>query len=85
MHLEGGPMKKIQNTIVFKTGDAITIYESDTLPLKDKVMYKIKNSEKNAVIVTRNGETIIPVDNILFATSSPLDIEESESDRYYEI
>lgn len=78
-------MKKIQNTIVFKTGDAITIYESDTLPLKDKVMYKIKNSEKNAVIVTRNGETIIPVDNILFATSSPLDIEESESDRYYEI
>ena len=41
-------------------------------------MYKIKNSDKNAIIVTSNGETVIPVSNILFATSSPFTVEEKE-------
>ena len=77
--------KTIKNTIVFTNGDSIVINESITLPLKEKVMYKIKNSEKNAIIVTSNGETFIPVNNILFATSSPFNIEEKELDGCYEI
>ncbi|MGN8626901.1 hypothetical protein [Bulleidia sp. HCP3S3_G12] len=48
-------------------------------------MYKIKNSDKNAIIVTSNGETVIPVNNILFATSSPFTVEEKELDECYEI
>ena len=55
--------KTIKNTIVFTNGDSIVINESITLPLKEKVMYKIKNSEKNAIIVTSNGETFIPINN----------------------
>ena len=77
--------KTIKNTIVFTNGDSIVINESITLPLKEKVMYKIKNSEKNAIIVTSNGETFIPVNNILFATSSPFTVEEEELDGCYEI
>ena len=77
--------KTIKNTIVFTNGDSIVINESITLPLKEKVMYKIKNSEKNAVIVTSNGETVIPVNNILFATSSPFTVVEKELDGCYEI
>ena len=77
--------KTIKNTIVFTNGDSIVINESITLPLKEKVMYKIKNSEKNAIIVTSNGETFIPVNNILFATSSPFNVEEKELDGCYEI
>lgn len=77
--------KTIKNTIVFTNGDSIVINESITLPLKEKVMYKIKNSEKNAIIVTSNGETFIPVNNILFATSSPFTVVEKELDGCYEI
>ena len=77
--------KTIKNTIVFTNGDSIVINESITLPLKEKVMYKIKNSEKNAIIVTINGETFIPVNNILFATSSPFTVVEKELDGCYEI
>ena len=77
--------KTIKNTIVFTNGDSIVINESITLPLKEKVMYKIKNSEKNAIIVTSNGETFIPVNNILFATSSPFTVLEKELDGCYEI
>ena len=77
--------KTIKNTIVFTNGDSVVINESDALPLKEKVIYKIKNSEKNAVIVTSNGETVIPVNNILFATSSPFTVEEEELDGCYEI
>ena len=75
--------KTIKNTIVFTNGDSIVINESITLPLKEKVMYKIKNSEKNAIIVTSNGETFIPVNNILFATSSPFTVVEKELDGCY--
>ena len=77
--------KTIKNTIVFTNGDSVVINEPISLPLKEKVMYKIKNSEKNAIIVTSNGETVIPVNNILFATSSPFNIEEKELDGCYEI
>ena len=77
--------KTIKNTIVFTNGDSIVINESITLPLKEKVMYKIKNSEKNAIIVTSNGETFIPVNNILFATSSPFTVVEKELDGCCEI
>lgn len=77
--------KTIKNTIVFTNGDSIVINESITLPLKEKVMYKIKNSEKSAIIVTSNGETFIPVNNILFATSSPFTVVEKELDGCYEI
>lgn len=77
--------KTIKNTIVFTNGDSIVINESITLPLKEKVMYKIKNSEKNTIIVTSNGETFIPVNNILFATSSPFTVDEKELDGCYEI
>ena len=77
--------KTIKNTIVFTNGDSVVINEPISLPLKEKVMYKIKNSEKNAIIVTGNGETVIPINNILFATSSPFNIEEKELDGCYEI
>lgn len=77
--------KTIKNTIVFTNGDSVVINESISLPLKEKVMYKIKNSDKNVIIVTINGETIIPINNILFATSSPFAVEEKELDGCYEI
>ena len=77
--------KTIKNTIVFTNGDSIVINESITLPLKEKVMYKIKNSDKNAIISTSTGEIVIPVNNILFATSSPFNVEETELDGCYEI
>lgn len=77
--------KTIKNTIVFTNGYSVVINEPISLPLKEKVMYKIKNSDKNAIIVTSNGETVIPVSNILFATSSPFNIEEKELDGCYEI
>ena len=52
--------KTIKNTIVFTNEDSVVINESNALPFKEKVMYKIKNSEKNTIIVTNNGETVIP-------------------------
>ena len=77
--------KTIKNTIVFTNGYSVVINEPISLPLKEKVMYKIKNSDKNAIIKTSTGETVIPVNNILFATSSPFNIEEKELDGCYEI
>ena len=77
--------KTIKNTIVFTNGDSVVINEPISLPLKKKVMYKIKNSDKNAIISTSTGEIVIPVNNILFATSSPFNVEETELDGYYEI
>lgn len=77
--------KTIKNTIVFTNGDSVVINEPISLPLKEKVMYKIKNSDKNAIISTSTGEIVIPVNNILFATSSPFNVEETELDGCYEI
>ena len=77
--------KTIKNTIVFTNRDNVIINESNTLPLKEKVMYKIEDFEKNAIIVTSNGETVFPINNILFVTSSPFPVKETEVDGYYEI
>ena len=77
--------KTIKNTIVFTNGYSVVINEPISLPLKEKVMYKIKNSDKNAIISTSTGETFIPVNNILFATSSPFTVVEKELDGCYEI
>ena len=77
--------KTIKNTIVFTNGDSVVINEPISLPLKEKVLYKIKNSDKNAIISTSTGEIVIPVNNILFATSSPFNVEETELDGCYEI
>ena len=41
--------KTIKNTIVFTNGDSVIINESNALPLKEKVMYKIKNSENGKI------------------------------------
>lgn len=77
----------IKNTIVFTNGDKIIIKESGIVPAKDKVMYQIMHSDRNAVIRNTDGETIIPVASILFATSSPVKTidDESELDGQYEV
>ena len=77
----------IKNIIVFTNGDKIIIKESGTVPAKDKVMYHIMHSDRNAVIRNTDGKTIIPVANILFATSSPVKTidDESELDGQYEV
>lgn len=70
----------ITNTIVLKNGDCIEIQEVSSLPLNQKLMYQIEN-EKNKIIVNINGtKTIIPVENILFATSSPFTITHEDTD-----
>ena len=70
----------ITNTIVLKNGDCIEIQEVSSLPLNQKLMYQIEN-EKNKIIVNIDGtKTIIPVENILFATSSPLTIVHEDLD-----
>lgn len=77
--------KTIKNTIVFTNGGSVIIDEPISLPLKEKVMYKIKNSERNAIIITSTSKTVIRVNNILFATSSPFNVEEKKLDRCYKI
>lgn len=70
----------ITNTIVLKNGDCVEIQEISSLPLNQKLMYQIEN-EKNKIIINIDGtKTIIPVENILFATSSPLTITHEELD-----
>lgn len=57
-----------------KTGDSLDIVESSTLPLTEKLMYKVEH-EKDKIVVRRDGRNlIIPVENILFASSIPLDV-----------
>ena len=64
----------ILNKVVLKTGDSLDIVESSTLPLTERLMYKVEH-EKDKIIVRRDGgKIVIPVDNILFASSIPLDI-----------
>ena len=64
----------ILNKVVLKTGDSIDIVESSTLPLTEKWMYKVAH-EKDKIIVRRDGgQMVIPVENILFASSIPLDV-----------
>ena len=68
----------ILNKVVLKTGDSLDIVESSTLPLTEKLMYKV---EKDKIIVRRDGgKMVIPVDNILFASSIPLDVFHEDLD-----
>ena len=41
-------------------------------------MYQIENAEYKVIINYKGTKTIIPVENILFATSSPLSITHEE-------
>ena len=64
----------ILNKVVLKNGDSLDIVESSTLPLPERLMYKVEH-EKEKIIIRRDVEKmIIPVDYILFASSIPLDI-----------
>ena len=68
----------ILNKVVLKTGDSLDIVESSTLPLTEKLMYKV---EQDKIIVRRDGgKMVIPVDNILFASSIPLDVIHEDLD-----
>lgn len=68
----------ITNTIILKNGDQVEIVEPASLPLNQKLMYQIETAEYNAIINYKGTKTIIPVENILFATSSPLTITHEE-------
>lgn len=68
----------ITNTIIFKNGDQVEIVEPASLPLNQKLMYQIENAEDKIIINYKGTKTIIPVGNILFATSSPLTITHEE-------
>lgn len=61
----------ILNQIILKTGDTIQIQEPLNLPMNQKVMYKIEHEEEKVVVHSNNGKIVIPVENILFATSVP--------------
>lgn len=70
----------VLNKVVLKTGDSLEIVESSTLPLTERLMYKVEH-EKDKIIVRRNGgKMVIPVNNILFASSIPLDIIHEDFD-----
>lgn len=68
----------ITNTIILKNGDQVEIVEPASLPLNQKLMYQIETAKYNVVINDQGTKTIIPVENILFATSSPLTITHEE-------
>ena len=68
----------ILNQIILKTGDTIQIQEPLNLPMNQKVMYKIEHEEEKVVIQSNNGRIVIPVENILFATSVPFEDRESD-------
>lgn len=63
--------KTILNQIILKTGDTIQIQEPLNLPMNQKIMYKIEHEEDKVVVHSNNGNIVIPVENILFATSVP--------------
>ena len=70
----------ILNKVVLKTGDSLDIVESSTLPLTEKLMYKVEH-EKIKVIVRRDGgKMVIPMDNIMFSSSIPLDVIHEDFD-----
>lgn len=76
---EGTYMKEtILNQIILKTGDTIQIQEPLNLPMSQKIMYKIEHEEDKVVVHSNNGNIVIPVENILFATSVPFDDGETD-------
>ena len=68
----------VKPTIILKNGDQVEIVEPASLPLNQKLMYQIENAEHKVIINNQGTKTIIPVENILFATSSPLTITHEE-------
>lgn len=68
----------ILNKVVLKTGDTIQIQEPLNLPMNQKIMYKIEHEEDKVVVHSNNGDIVIPVENILFATSVPFDDGEAD-------
>ena len=68
----------ILNQIILKTGDTIQIQEPLNLPMSQKIMYKIEHEEDKVVVHSNNGNIVIPVENILFATSVPFDDGETD-------
>lgn len=65
----------ILNQIILKTGDTIQIQEPYNLPMSQKIMYKIEHEKDKVVVHSKNGNIVIPVENILFATSVHLMME----------
>ncbi len=61
----------ILNQIILKTGDMIEIQEPANIPMNQKIMYKIEHEDYKVVVNSNNGKIVIPVENILFATSIP--------------
>ncbi len=76
-------MNYIQNTIILQNGDILFIVEAASLSAPNKLMYKIEHETEKIVLDKEDGKFILPVENILFATSLPVEID--EEDRTYEI
>ena len=70
----------ILNQIILKTGDTIQIQEPLNLPMNQKIMYKIEHEEDKVVVHSNNGNIVIPLENILFASSIPLDVIHEDFD-----
>ncbi len=70
--------KTILNQIILKTGDTIEIKEPLNMPINQKVMYKIEHEQDRVVVNSNDGKIVIPVENILFATSVPYSTGESD-------
>mgnify|MGYP000696706189 FL=1 len=70
----------ILNKVVLKTGDSIEIVEPSTLPMKDRIMYKLQHEQDRVVISRENGKMVIPMENIMFSSSIPLDIIHEDFD-----
>ena len=77
---ESNMKEYILHTIVLKTGDSIEIVEPSTLPMKDRIMYKLQHEQDQVVIVRGDGKMIIPMDSIMFSSSIPLDIIHEDFD-----
>ena len=76
-------MNYIQNTIILQNGDILFIVEAASLSAQNKLMYKIEHETEKIALDKEDGKFILPVENILFATSLPVEID--EEDRTYEI
>lgn len=64
----------VTNTIVLKNGDHIEIIERSTLSPTQTLMYKISHGCDKIVVHNGGGTIVIPSENIMFATSCPLEI-----------
>ena len=76
-------MNYIQNTVILQNGDILFIVEEASLSAPNKLMYKIEPETEKIVLDKEDGKFILPVENILFATSLPVEID--EEDKTYEI